>query len=109
MTTEEFVNEFKGLSSIERRFVLIDLMEADLVEFEELATLYIKKLKAGREKASAHRSTLGLFCGVYSMTDKTDHGKHVRKFLYDSRDFTASKFGDALELEFNQTNQNNGQ
>lgn len=102
---EELVNTFKELSPIERRMALIDLMEANLVEFEQLATLYINKLKAEREKASAHRATLGLFCGVYSMTDKTDHGKHVRKFLYDSRDFTASKFGDALELEFGSPNQ----
>lgn len=102
----EVVRQFKALGGIERKLVLIDLIEANAIDFNELSTAYVEKLRKERQGLQGANATLGLHLGLYCMKDGSDTGRASRKLLYDTKAYghnDGSAFGKLLDNEFSNT------
>lgn len=102
----EVVRQFKALGGIERKLALIDLIEANAIDFNELSTAFVEKLRKEREGLQGVNATLGLHLGLYCMKDGTDTGRSSRRLLYDTGAYghnDGSAFGKLLDNEFSNT------
>lgn len=99
----EITEKVAELNSMGKTLLLIELLKNGHIDFAEVSKLYVLHLeKDNREKIDSI-STLSLNLAIYSMEDKSIHGKGVRKILHESHQlsFEGSPFGNQLAEEFN--------
>jgi hypothetical protein len=98
----EITEKVAELNALGKTLLLIELLKKGNIDFAEISKLYVQYLEQDNRKKQDAISTLGLNLAIYSMTDKSAHGKGVRKTLHDSQlyCFEGSPFGKQLSEEF---------
>lgn len=98
----EITEKVSELSSLGKTLLLIELLKQGHIDFAEVSKMYVQDLEKDNKKKQDTISTLGLNLAIYSMADKSKHGKGVRKMLYNSQlfCFQGSPFGNQLSEEF---------
>ena len=100
---ERLFKEIAELETLERNYLLLQLIESGKLSFVEIAKLYVQNLEKDNSSKSASISSLGLMLGGYCMNDNSNLGKTSRKHLYQSKMYGAndgSAFGKMLDEEF---------
>lgn len=98
----EITEKVAELNSMGKTLLLIELLKKGHIDFAEVSKLYVIHLEQDNKEKKDAISTLGLNLAMYSMGDKSAHGKGVRKLLHNSHQlcFKGSPFGIQLAAEF---------
>ena len=83
--------------------IFYEALEKGKIDFIALTNAYIDHLKKINKEQRDSIANLGLFLGLYCMTDKSDSGKTARKYLFESGMYTGndgSGLGKMLSEEF---------
>ena len=89
--TERLFTEIKSLDKLERKALMLLLVDKDVIEFVDLATAYVSALRQRNSIKVHSRSTLGLMLASYCINDPSPGGKNARKHLYESGAFGGDK------------------
>lgn len=98
----EITEKVSELNPLGKTLLLIELFKNGQIDFAEVSKMYVQHLEQDNRVKQDTISTLGINLAVYSMEDKSAHGKAVRKMLHKTNhfNFEGSPFGKQLEEEF---------
>ncbi|KAA5532673.1 hypothetical protein F0919_17995 [Taibaiella lutea] len=97
------INEIKDLDPLEVNLLIIQLLEAKVIDFTTIVQSYVSVLSKENETKDKLLNTLALNLSSYCIYDKTERGKNLRKYIYESGvflGFEGSPFWDKLSIEF---------
>ncbi len=97
---EDAVKEFMKLNQIGVNIALSELIGCGKINFIEFSKYYVTQLTDRHYRDHQAIASLGLMLASYCFKDESEGGKNARKHLYNSGAFTGSEFGNKLEAEF---------
>lgn len=100
---EAIINEIKALDPLEINLLIIQLLEGKAIDFTTIVQSYVSVLSKENDAKTKLINTLVLNLSSYCIYDKTEKGKSLRKYIYESGEFLGFKgspFWEKLSEEF---------